>query len=53
MLFCIHEVFEALNTAGVSLKMIKHCFGLKQNPGFWLNHTISRLLARILRVNFT
>ena len=50
-------VFEAVNTAGLSLKMIRYCFGLKQNPGFWFNHTISRLLCsfitRILRVIFT
>ena len=45
MLLCIYEVFEAVNTAGLSLKMIRYCFGLKRNPRFWFNHTISRLLA--------
>ena len=40
MLFCIYEVFEAVKTAGLSLKMIRYCFGLKRNPGFWFNHTI-------------
>ena len=45
MLFCIYEVFEAVNTAGLSMKMIRYCFGLKRNPGFWFEHTISRLLA--------
>ena len=34
MLFCIYEVFEAVNTAGLSLKMVRYCFGLKRNPGF-------------------
>ena len=29
MLFCIHEVFEAVNTAGLSLKMIRYCFCVK------------------------
>ena len=29
MLFCIYEVFEAVTTAGLSMKMIKYCFGLK------------------------
>ena len=48
MLFCIYEVFDA----GLSMKMIRYCFGLKQNPGFWFNHTISRLLAHSLRVYF-
>ena len=52
MLFCIHEVFEAVNTAALSLKMIRYCFCLKQNPGFAFNHTISRLLAHSLRVYY-
>ena len=52
MLFGIYEVFEAINTAGLSMNMIRYCFGLKRNPGFWFNHTISRLLAHSLRVYF-
>ena len=44
------EVFDAVNTAGFSLKTIRTCFGLKQNPEFWLSHTSSRLLAHSLRV---
>ena len=52
MLFCIYEVFEAVNTAGLSMKMIRYCFSLKRNAGFWFNHTISRLLAHSLRVYF-
>ena len=36
MLFCTHEVFDAVNTAGLSLKMIRYCFCLKQD--YWLIH---------------
>ena len=57
MLFCIYEVFEAVNTAGLSLKMVRYCFGLKRNPRFGFNHTMEEikntyLLTRILRVIF-
>ena len=52
MLFCIYEVFEAVNTACLSLKMVRYCFGLKRNPGFGFNYTISRLLAHSLRVYY-
>ena len=43
MLFCIYEVFEAVDTAGLSLKVIRYCFGLKRNPSiqsqvYWLIH---------------
>ena len=36
MLFCIYEVFEAVNTAGLSLEMVRYYFGLKRNPGLGL-----------------
>ena len=52
MLFCNHELFEVVNTAGLSLKMIRYRFGLKQSPGFGFNHTIFRLLAHSLRVYY-
>ena len=47
MLICIYGVFEAVNTAGLSLKMIRYCFGQSkvrdfgltiQSQDYWLIH---------------
>ena len=61
MLFCIYEVFEAVNTAGLSLKMVRYYFGLKRNPGlgltiqsqnYWLIH-YAYITRHFLRKTFT
>ena len=52
MLFRIHEVIETVNTAGLSFKKIRYCFGLKQNTKNSFNHTGS-FITRILRLFFT